>query len=686
MYPVSEAFIAAIQNNTRNFYWTGSIVTKNHVTYEFGNDNIVKGSGYITRQCCGSTEIELGTVYAAELGITLLSDIDRYTLDEAEVRIYFHLLLPDGTEEAIPMGVFEVSEANRTIHCLELTAYDYMLRFEKALNLNSSSGTAYNFLYAACTECKVELAQSRAEIEALPNGKETLGIYSDNDMENYRDLLYYVAQVLGCFCQINRESKLDLLQYGNTSVADIPNTQRFSSSYSDFVTRYTAVSSTNLMTEEAEYYALDPDDGLTMNLGTNPLLQFGLKTTRERIVRNILNSIAVVNYVPFDSSTIGNPAFDPGDILTFSGGHADATKISCITSLQYKINGKHTLKCVGKNPKLAAAKSKNDKNITGLLNQIESDKIVVYNFVNVSPFHIGSSPTEVLAITFTSKEETSAMFLAEILLEIDAEDTEKTISGTAVYEEEETPTNADSDEPAEPVTVQVTKPVKYTFTEKNEPELTVIYKMNGDEVDTFYPKKTCIDGKHILTLFFPISQVIENSENTLAVFLKVTGGTCDIGESQIRATITGQGLVAGIGDWNGRINITETFDRIAFTDMDFDYTPLRDSVMAVFPARANPDIRQAIQRIVFTNMQFGYDSLNERISVVEVIQTFTMDAKFPGEYDQTIIELNEADAFCLISDYTAVSAAEDINAGRLQHLTINTDPYERVEKLEVELC
>ncbi|SFR94768.1 hypothetical protein [Anaeromicropila populeti] len=680
MYPVSEAFMATIESNSRNFYWTGSITTKNHLTYNFTNQDIVKGSGYITRQCCGSTEIELGTVYASELGITLLSDIDRYTLDEAEVKLFFHLVLPDGSEETIPMGIFEVSEANRTIHCLELTAYDYMLRFEKDLNLNSSSGTAYNFLHAASTECKVELAQTKAEIDALPNGKETLGIYSDNDMTTYRDLLYYVAQVLGCFCLINREGKLELIQYGTSSVADIPNTQRFSSSYSDFVTRYTAVSSTNLMTEEAEYYALEVDDGLTMNLGTNPLLQFGLKTTRERIIRNILNCIAVVNYVPFDSSTIGNPAFDPGDILTFSGGHADATKISCITSLQYKINGKHTLKCVGKNPKLAAAKSKNDKNITGLLNQIESDKIVVYNFVNVSPFHIGSSPTEVLAITFTSKETTSAMFLAEILLEINADEIKKSISGTATYEEEST------DEAGTATTEQVTKPVKYSFTDKGEPELTIIYKMNGDEVETFYPTKTCIDGKHIVTLFYPISQVIENCENTLSVFLKVSGGSCDIGESQIRATITGQGLVAGIGDWNGRISITESFERIPFVHTDFGFRELRDSVMATFPAKADTGIQQRISRIAFAGMQFGYARLNERISVIEVIQTFTMDAKFPGEYDQTIIELNDADAFCLISDYTAVSTAEEINAGQLQHLAINTDPYERVENLEVKLC
>ena len=39
--------------------------------YEFDYDDILKSSGYITAQCCGSTEIELGGIYSAELGITL---------------------------------------------------------------------------------------------------------------------------------------------------------------------------------------------------------------------------------------------------------------------------------------------------------------------------------------------------------------------------------------------------------------------------------------------------------------------------------------------------------------------------------------------------------------------------------------------------------------------------------------
>ena len=158
MYSVSDAFLRAVRSNTRKYFWTGTIVTKGGMTYEFGAKEIVKGSGYISRQCCGSTEIELGTVYAAEMGITLLSDIDRYTLEDAQVTLVFHLVLADDSVEDVPMGVFEVSEANRLAKCLELKAYDFMLRFDKSFNGFETVGTAYDFIALCCKRCKVEFA------------------------------------------------------------------------------------------------------------------------------------------------------------------------------------------------------------------------------------------------------------------------------------------------------------------------------------------------------------------------------------------------------------------------------------------------------------------------------------------------------------------------------------------------
>lgn len=237
----------------------------------------MKGSGYITGQCCGSTEIEIGTVYAAEMGITLFSEIDRYTLEDAKVELFYHLRLGNGSFEEVPMGIFEVSEANRTLHCLEIKAYDYMLRFERRFNGFETVGNAYAFLALCCKACNVELAHTQAEIEAMANGTELLSVYTENDIETYRDVLYYVGQVLGGFFCINRTGKLELRKYRNVPVMTVSDRQRFSSSFSDFITRYTAISSTNVKTQTAEYYALETDDGLTMNLGVNPLLQFGLE-------------------------------------------------------------------------------------------------------------------------------------------------------------------------------------------------------------------------------------------------------------------------------------------------------------------------------------------------------------------------------------------------------------------------
>lgn len=578
MYPVSDAFLQAVQENTRNYRWTGQITTKGGVVYPFVYEDIVKGSGYVMAQCCGSAEIELGTVYAAEMGITLFSQIDRYTLEGAEVRLSYHLRLADGSYEKVPMGIFEVSEANRTAHCLELKAYDYMLRFEKSFNGFETVGNAWAFLDLCCKACNVGLAHTQADIEAMPNGTELLSIYPENDIETYRDVLYFVGQVLGGFFCINREGKLELRKYGRSPVMEVKSRHRFTSSFSDFITRYTAVSSTNLRTQTAEYYALEPDDGLTMNLAVNPLLQFGLEETREQLCRNILADISVVSYVPFDSSTIGNPALDLGDVLTFTGGQADGSQIACITSSNCKIGGKHTLKCVGKNPRLAQAKSKNDKNISGLLNQIEAGKMGIHTFTNASAYTVAETSVRIISIEFAAKEETHVQFFGQVLVDVSAEQVNRsaTASGSIVVpfpasgggtgEDTGGGTDMDSnggetgggepgtDTDTESVTVDVELPV--TWTEDGKAVAYVTYEFNDSEILIHYPVETWGSGKHILSLYYPIDNLVPNITNTFNVHLRMEGGTAAIDTGGCIASISGQGMAAGAA-WDGTITVEE---------------------------------------------------------------------------------------------------------------------------------
>ena len=576
MYPVSEAFLQAVQENTRHYYWTGRITTAAGAVYGFTQEDIVKGSGYISGQCCGGSEIELGTVYAAEMGISLYLPVDRYTLEDAQVELFYHLRLGDGSYEEVPMGIFEVSEANRTAHFLELKAYDHMLRFERDFNGFESVGTAYGFMELCAKACKVELAQTEAEIGALPNGSEVLSIYAENDIETYRDVLYFVAQVLGGFFYINRAGKLEFRKYGDSPVAEVLQKHRFSSSFSDFVTRYTAVNSTNLRTQTAEYYAADPDDGLTMNLGVNPLLQFGLDETREALCRNILESLSAVNYVPFDSETIGNPALDLGDVLTFSGGQADGERLTCITSFHCKVGGKMKLKCVGKNPRLAQAKSKNDKNISGLLNQIEAGKLGIHTFTNASAYSIADTDVKIISIEFASKEENHVQFFGQVVVDVAAEPVGRSASakGTVIVPILAEIGGADAgagviadgassdtgDDPGGTVEVSVDVELPVSWTEDGKAAGFVTYELNDSEILLHRPVETWHSGKHILSLYYPIEKLVPNITNTFNVYLRMEGGKGTVEAGGCIASISGQAMAAAAA-WDGKIEIGEYVSR-----------------------------------------------------------------------------------------------------------------------------
>ena len=641
MYPVSEAFLSAVQENTRKYEWSGKIITKKGTVYEFTSKDIVKGSGYITRSCCGNNEIELGSVYASEMKITLFLNVDRYSLEDAIVELFYSLTLEDGSVETIPMGAFEISEANRHVKTIELVGYDYMLRFDKSAG-DMTSGYPFDFLTLACEKCKVELAHTKEEIEAMPNGKELLGVYQDGNIETYRDMIFYVAQVLGRVCQINREGKLELKAYGAEPVVTMEEKHRFSSSYSDFVTRYTAVYSTNEVDAISEYYCLDLDDGLTMNLGVNPLLQYGLVSTREVVITNILNAISAINYVPFDSDTIGNPALEPMDVVKFTGGHADDDSISCITSVTYKINGKQTLKGVGKNPLLSSAKSKVDKNIIGLLNQVETGKFVICAYENASELIVGTEPIRIIDVTFAAIESTSALFIGNINCVVSAEEETVTKEYTVSHEvpivdsiinraveiaKKEIVEETESGEGTEVVTeddgeentipeieYETTESViNFPVTEKVSPIVTFLYKLDDTWVEDYQPKQKVVDGENILSLLFPMGSLGANSAKRLEVYMMIKGGELVIAPANCKAAVAGSGIASGYTEWDGKIVIEQQISVLKLVDADVTMKGLTSDVGVDFRTDMEGSIAETIGRysIAGTMTLFGLtDSTN----------------------------------------------------------------------------
>ncbi len=391
MYEVSDKYKEAIRGHTRKFKWSGTITTTAGKVYHFTEKDIVKGSGTITRSCSGSTSLEMGSVYAAELDISLFLNVDRYSLYDAVIDLFFSYQHPQHTwndlkkktwgellgmrwrdlslwydSEEIPLGRFVVSEATRTLTVLQLKSYDFMLKFEKSVVSNGSSKTAFQWLQFACNKCGVELGMTEEEVAALPNGDRTLSFTINDDVKTFRDLISHVATALCGVCQIDRQGCLVIIPFSNTPVMDIPASWRYSSRISDFTTRYTGLYATYYTGGLTEYFHTDPDDGLIYNIGTNVFLQISSATERQKALQAVIDNLSLITYTPFEAEIPSDPSLDPMDVLSFSGGQANG-EIACITEIVIKINGKTSIKCVGENPRLVQAKSRYTKDIEGLI-------------------------------------------------------------------------------------------------------------------------------------------------------------------------------------------------------------------------------------------------------------------------------------------------------------------------------
>jgi hypothetical protein len=280
----------------------------------------------------------------------------------------------------------------------------------------------------------------------------------------------------------------------------------------------------------------------------------------------------VVDYVPFDSETIGNPALDPMDVVRFSGGHADGDALSCITSITYKINGRHTLKGVGKNPLLSSAKSKADKNIIGLLNQVETSKYVVCAYENSSEIIVGEEAIRIIDVTFAAIESTSVLFMGNVNCIVTADEVQETRTFSASHSvptvdsiiaravAEATADDGDDGELPDIAYETVTEEVAADVSEKVHPVVTFLYKLDDNWIEDYQPKQAVHEGENIIPLLYPLGGLGANSAKQLEVYMMVEGGTLSIAAANCKAAVAGSGIASGYTEWDGKIVIEESVE------------------------------------------------------------------------------------------------------------------------------
>ena len=96
-----------------------------------------------------------------------------------------------------------------------------------------------------------------------------------------------------------------------------------------------------------------------------------------------------------------------------------------------------------------------------------------------------------------------------------------------------------------------------TWTEDGKAVCYVTFELNNVEILLHHPVETWHSGKHILSLYYPIENIVPNITNTFNVYLRMEDGSGSVGIGDCIASISGQAMAAAAA-WDGRIDIEET--------------------------------------------------------------------------------------------------------------------------------
>ena len=564
MYPVSDAYIQAINQSTRKDRVTIEIFNRGSSTpkYTLENADIESGTLTVSRQCVNNGYFEWGAAYASEMQFhTRTTKINELFLIGKYCRLTYYLTLADGTEEAVPVGMYRITECDYTRGLWKITAYDCLVVLDregvtwsvKSLispyeMLQYALFGNYNANFAAGTEAiEVVLGNTKAEIEALPNGTVPMKLAA-NSMGTAREIISSVAELLGCYVEADKTeaNKIWLrpfrTSYSRTVSADIrfsyeinldwdrPRDIAAKINYVDdggkTQTQYTAKGKNGVSI--TDFYQMNLDNKILSALGSTSAMKI-----LDQLVL-VLNQLNAKEYLPISFSFVGDPSMDPGDMILCEYNGTRNQMI--IGGLVWNYRNAESITAIGGNKETdvsqAPSGQKNSPSASGSGSDSDtsSAQIRYSEYQNTESVFIGSGQeAAAIALRIVSYKATDVMFFAEITLQVE---TDETITDT-----------------------------EYICTDG---KITAAYYVGGAEIGAFRPSWTLQDGTCTIHLaqHFAVSSV---SALDFQVRISTSGCRVTIPAMHIHAVVEGAYL-AGEEAWDGMITVSDTIEMAVSAD------------------------------------------------------------------------------------------------------------------------
>ena len=235
--------------------------------------------------------------------------------------------------EYIPMGYFTAEKPKGDEERLSITAYDRMVKTERAcfLELPDSTNTVA-VLKGVGTIAGVEVATEG--LTAIPI-KKPVGY-------TCREVLSYVAQLYGGFAICNRAGKIEIKSYEDNDYTVTAGRYWDSFTHNDLpfvlgkITCYTGKN------KEGEDISIHVGDGVRGIYFSNPFMT-------QTALDNIWGKLRNYTYMPGSFRFLGDPRIDPWDVLTVEDRNGNSYKVPAMKLTQEYDGGLSTeVEAVGK--------------------------------------------------------------------------------------------------------------------------------------------------------------------------------------------------------------------------------------------------------------------------------------------------------------------------------------------------
>ena len=600
MYAVSEQYKSAIKSYNRTSVIYGTLTTVNGTVYQLNDSNIIKDSLYVTNQIVNDNKLCFGSVYAGECGLVINSDIDRYSLFGAEIKLNITI-----NEEVIPLGTFYVDTSERIGSKIKLTAIDKMSNFDKELDVNTN-GSWFELLSFISNKCEVELAQSQEELVQMhPNVAVQSYTFAKDRIDTYRDALSYLCIVACANATIDRHGKLKIVQYATKSCdSNDVSTRLNNCKFSDYKANYVGVRARFFKSENYYPYSIIDEDvsGLIMDIGDIPIVG-GTTESKNNTLLAMLETLRQIEYVPSTLYIAPNPAYDLGDMIECKNvNNSSDTVNTYVMAYKYDYRRKETINCYGDNPLLQNVKSKTEKQSSNIENQMALSSMTILNYTNADKYVIKREPIVVTNLNFSVQGDCSPLFIATVPFTLDVDG----VVEFSLYNG----------------LVEMQDAVYRGYYPKGEHFATFVYmwEMEANNRMEFNVRARCYadlasatrvqDAK--LTM---MADAINNSSTVDFEDISVdrTEPTMAIEKFAVKSIIYTQGINASVNVWDGTLSFKEALKDIGLTKVNV--LPFCDSVSVSKITPTKSGIVEMISSVSLTRVSIaGFNEAFETIS------------------------------------------------------------------------